>query len=453
MPPVTLIAAVDDEMGLSRGALIPWNHAADLRMFRRTTEASTLLMGRGTYESMRHVDWTSTDRVPVVITSRDIEGVTCVRTYTEALEKAFEAVERPVFVVGGERLYKEAIVHPDTTGLLLTLIPGVHACTTFFPTIPTRHYVEVDREPMDELTLVRYVRAHHGWRMGLPESYHVTRGERAYLALVQEALQAPWAPNRTGVRTRSLLGRSLTFDLRDGFPLLTTKHMKLDVIADELAWFLRGVPDARLLNSRIWEGNTSEAFLRSRGLSYREGDGGPIYPFQWRHFGAPYEGCDRASEAKGVDQITRLLHFLRTSPESRQHVVCAWNPADVDKMALPPCHFAFQVIVKNNHASMVVYQRSADLGLGVPFNIASYALLLTLIARDTGLVPDTLTLHFGDAHVYETHEGALREQLMRAPHRPPTLVLEPCDVLGFRPEMARLENYVSHPPVRMAMVV
>jgi len=461
MPSLTLVAAIDDRFGLSRGTLIPWDCGEDRRHFRDTTSVpdSILLMGRGTYLSMLAAGVSWGPRRPIVLSSAPLNDVAYFASLDEALAPL--ADDAKVFVVGGERLYAEALRHTDADRLCLTLVDGDYGCTTFFPRISPSAFLEGRRTHLSpKATVVEYLRVRYDRPPAVvPE--RPTHGEVAYLCLVQEALRAPLTANRTGIPTRALFGRSLRFDLsRHAFPLLTTRRLNFEAIAEELQWFLRGVPDATRLRTRIWAGNTTRAALDAAGLLQNPvGDAGPIYPFQWRHSGAPYPGASGADEAKGVDQIAALVAGLKRDPDSRRHLVCAWNPSDLPRMCLPPCHFAFQVVVKNSRASLVVYQRSADLGLGVPFNIASYALLLRLLCAECALKPGEVVLHFGDVHVYANHEGALDTQLRREVLRPPVLHLvgdRPAAgwVDGFdRKKSVALDSYDSHPALHLPMAV
>lgn len=208
----------------------------------------------------------------------------------------------------------------------------------------------------------------------------------------------------------------MRFNLRDGtFPLLTTKKVFWRGIAEELFWFIQGSTDAKLLqakNVRIWDGNSTREFLDKAGFPEREeGDLGPVYGFQWRHFGAEYHTCHDDYQGQGVDQLKEIIERIKQNPNDRRIIMCAWNPVDIPKMALPPCHCLVQFYVANGELSCQLYQRSADMGLGVPFNIASYALLTHMIAHITGLKTGDFVHTLGDAHVYLNHIEPLTEQV------------------------------------------
>jgi len=263
--------------------------------------------------------------------------------------------------------------------------------------------------------------------------------ERAYLDLLAEILSVgDQRADRTGVGTLGVFGRQMRFDLTQGFPLLTTKKVHFKSIVVELAWFLRGETNVRWLQDRgctIWD-------------EWADADGelGPVYGKQWRSWAAP--------DGRVIDQIAAVVESLKRNPESRRHVVSAWNPADVESMALPPCHCLFQFHVARGRLSCQLYQRSADIFLGVPFNIASYALLTHLIAKETGLEVGEFVHTLGDAHLYLNHVEQAREQLARAPYAFPTLRLAPgARLFALEGEDIALEGYRAHPLIRAPIAV
>ena len=264
--------------------------------------------------------------------------------------------------------------------------------------------------------------------------------ERQYLDLVGEVLaRGARKSDRTGTGTLSVFGRQLRFVLDPSFPLLTTKKLHLKSILTELLWFLRGDTNVRWLQERgvtIWNEWADE-----------KGDLGPVYGYQWRHWRSPGGG--------EIDQIAKVIESLRKKPDSRRHIVSAWNPADVDRMALPPCHLLFQFYVAGGRLSCQMYQRSADLFLGVPFNIASYAALTLMVAQVTGLKPGEFVLTLGDAHLYLNHLDQARSQLEREPRPFPRLRLNPAvkELIDFRYEDFTLEDYDPHPAIKAPIAV
>ncbi|MEW5424743.1 thymidylate synthase [Amorphus sp. 3PC139-8] len=246
--------------------------------------------------------------------------------------------------------------------------------------------------------------------------------------------------DRTGTGTRSVFGHQMRFDLADGFPLVTTKKIHLKSVVYELLWFLSGSTNARELNAngvRIWD----------EWADPETGELGPVYGHQWRSWPTADGGT--------IDQIAEVVDQIRTNPNSRRLIVSAWNPADISKMALPPCHCLFQFYVANGRLSCQLYQRSADIFLGVPFNIASYALLTHMMAQVTGLVPGEFIHTFGDAHLYENHIEQAELQLSRDLRPLPTLTLDPSvgNLFAFRYEHIRVEGYDPHAHIRAEVAV
>ena len=265
-------------------------------------------------------------------------------------------------------------------------------------------------------------------------------GERAYLDLLGEVLEhGARKSDRTGTGTLSVFGRQLRFRLDEGFPLLTTKKLHFKSIVYELLWFLRGDTNVRWLQERgvsIWDEWADE-----------KGELGPVYGYQWRHWRTP--------DGREIDQIQDLIRNITTRPDSRRHIVTAWNPADIERMALPPCHALFQFYVANGRLSCQMYQRSADLFLGVPFNIASYAALTMMVAQVAGLRAGEFVLTLGDAHLYLNHLEQARQQVGREPKAFPRLRLNPAvkDVFGFAYEDFTLEGYEPHPAIKAPIAV
>lgn len=290
---------------------------------------------------------------------------------------------------------------------------------------------------------------------------HAEHAEHQYLDLIREILErGEPRTDRTGTGTRSIFGARMRFDLAEGFPLLTTKRVFWRGVAEELLWFLSGSTDASVLSNkgvRIWDGHGSRAYLDSLGLTDRaEGDLGPIYGYQWRHFGATYVDAWTNYGDAGVDQISTLIRNLKTDPTSRRHILCAWNPPALAAMALPPCHVLCQFYVTNaKKLNCQLYQRSGDVGLGIPFNIASYSLLTMLIAHCCDLTPGEFIHVLGDAHIYANHVTALRAQLTKEPRPFPTLSLprEKKNMFEFTFDDFCLENYDPHPAIPMTMAV
>ncbi|XP_066943796.1 thymidylate synthase [Macrobrachium rosenbergii] len=286
-------------------------------------------------------------------------------------------------------------------------------------------------------------------------------GEYQYLDLIRRVMTTGNKKgDRTGTGTFSLFGAQMRFSLRDGvFPLLTTKRVFWRGVAEELLWFIRGSTNAKELQEKgvhIWDGNSSKEFLEKSGFPDREeGDLGPVYGFQWRHFGADYSDMHADYTGKGVDQLKEVIDTINENANDRRIIMCAWNVTDVPKMALPPCHCLCQFYVANGELSCQLYQRSADIGLGVPFNIASYSLLTCMIAHITKLKPGDFVHTLGDAHVYSNHCDALNEQLTREPRPFPKLRIkrEVKSIEDFKFEDFEIVDYNPHGKIKMDMAV
>lgn len=263
---------------------------------------------------------------------------------------------------------------------------------------------------------------------------------RQYLDLMHDILEnGSVKTDRTGTGTKSVFGRQLRFDLAKGFPLVTTKKLHLRSIIHELLWFLKGETNIKYLKENgvtIWDEWADE-----------NGDLGPVYGSQWRSWPAP--------NGKKIDQIANVIHQIKTKPDSRRHIVSAWNPAEVDNMALPPCHALFQFYVADGKLSCQLYQRSADYFLGVPFNIASYALLLEMVAQQCDLIPGEFVWTGGDVHLYSNHFEQAKLQLSREPFALPQLVIKrkPASIFDYVFEDFEIVNYQAHPGIKAPIAV
>ena len=333
--------------------------------------------------------------------------------------------------------------------------------------------------------LARCIQPFPGRAAGAPHE------EMQYLSAIRDIIASGVVRgDRTGTGTISKFGHTSRWSLRNNvLPLLTTKRVFWRGVAEELLWFVSGNTSGKALADKginIWAGNGSREFLDKSGLGHREvGDLGPVYGFQWRHFGAEYTDMHAdyryapfadinlharhsltpkqfrptlsppPRSGKGVDQLAQVVHAIRTNPNDRRIILSAWNPAALREMALPPCHMFAQFYVANGELSCQMYQRSGDMGLGVPFNIASYALLTRMLAQVTGLAAGEFIHVIGDAHVYSNHVEPLMEQLGREPRAFPTLRIDPSvtEIDGFRFEHFTVEGYDPHPPIKMDMAV
>lgn len=283
--------------------------------------------------------------------------------------------------------------------------------------------------------------------------------ELQYLNLVSDIIKTGVRrSDRTGIGTISKFGCNMRFSLRNNtIPLLTTKKVFWKGIVEELLWFISGDTNSNHLSQKgvkIWDANGSREYLDKIGLTERAvGDLGPIYSFQWRHSGARYTNFDDDYTGKGIDQLQDCINKIRNNPDDRRIILCSWNPSDIPKMALPPCHVLCQFYVSNGELSCLMYQRSCDMGLGVPFNIASYSLLTILIAHICGLKPGEFIHSMGDTHVYTNHISQLQEQITRVPRQFPTINIKRDikNIDDFTSEDIELVNYNPYPTIKMDM--
>jgi thymidylate synthase len=285
--------------------------------------------------------------------------------------------------------------------------------------------------------------------------------ERQYLELIKKILHdGNERIDRTGVGTLSIFGAMQRYSLQDGtLPIFTTKRVFTRGVIEELLWMVSGSTDAMILAKKgihIWDGNGSRSFLDSVGFHRRRvGDLGPVYGFQWRHAGATYIDCEADYTGQGVDQLAAVIETLKTNPYDRRMVICAWSPGQLKEMVLPPCHCLMQFHVANGRLNCLLYQRSADVGLGMPFNVTSYSLLTHMIAHITHLEPGELVYTTGDTHIYRNHIEALKKQVEREPRPFPKLTFARTvpSIDEFTIDDFVITGYNPHPKIEMQMAV
>jgi len=271
-----------------------------------------------------------------------------------------------------------------------------------------------------------------------------------YLDLLKKIMdEGTDRPDRTGVGSRAIFGQQMRFDMKDGFPAMTTKKLAFETMKAELIWFLSGSSDNKKLNEmgcHIWDGNANADYWKPKAKF--EGDLGRVYGVQWRNWKSPYTDIP-------IDQITNVIEKLKTNPQDRRMIVSAWNPAELDMMALPPCHLLFHFFVIGNKLSLLMYQRSCDTFLGVPFNIASYSLLLHMVAQVVGMEPHEFVHILGDTHIYLNHFEQVKEQIAREPYPLPKIWLNPeiKNIFDFKMEDIKLIDYKYHPSIKAPMAV
>jgi len=418
-----------------------------------------VVMGYNTYRSMP--TFPLSDRHSVVLTRRHLSSVqdlpfanvTALASFAELED--FLAREKDayneVWFLGGAAIYQEAVRRRLVNYIYMTEITCAH---------------EVPADTFFDKTLLKNARVLYTRSFAIKDcqvrqkTYLLPRNdeERAYLMLLRKLLGQKTRRTRSGA-TRALFAETLTFDLhKHGFPLLTTKRMpaKSQLIEKELLFFLRGQTDVTLLQQQgvhIWDGNTTAEFLKGKALE--KNDMGPLYGFVWRHFGARYATCKDDYTDKGLDQLRQLIHSIRSDPSSRRHLMSSYDPSQAADACLYPCHsIVLQCFVRDGFLDLAQYQRSADAFLGLPFNIASSALLLMLLAQQTKLLPGRLTLQLGDVHLYEIHEQAAKAQIKRQPLPFPHYSIDAQDDIdAYELGHFHLTRYHSHGRINASMAV
>ena len=284
--------------------------------------------------------------------------------------------------------------------------------------------------------------------------------EEQYLELIRYLINCGTYEQTRNGNTFCAIGNAMYFSLKDKqIPILTTKKVAVKTCLKELIWFMQGKTDNKLLkeqNVHIWDLNGCKEFLEQNNLPYEEDDLGPVYGHQWRHFNASYTDCNTDYSNSGVDQLQNVINSLKDPAQrsSRRHIVCAWNPCQLKEMALPPCHVLFQFhVTDGDKLSCTLYQRSCDVGLGVPFNIMSYSALTILIAKHCDLVPHEFIYYMGNTHVYEEHVEALKIQLEREPYQFPTMEIKQKreNIDDYELDDFEISNYQYHGPIKMTM--
>tara|TARA_A100001011_G_C14294719_1_gene837922 strand:- start:1643 stop:2557 length:915 start_codon:yes stop_codon:yes gene_type:complete len=284
--------------------------------------------------------------------------------------------------------------------------------------------------------------------------------EFQYLTLIEDIINNGTMVNGRNGNALTTFGSAMHFSLENNIvPVLTTKKVAIKTCIKELLWFISGNTNNRILknqNVNIWNGNGSREFLDSRGLNnLEEDDLGPVYGHQWRHFNAEYDNCNTDYTDKGVDQLKYIIECLKDPKErySRRLIMSAWNPCQIDQMALPPCHILVQFNVINDELSCSLYQRSGDVGLGVPFNIASYSILTHILAKHCNLKPKEFVYYLGNTHIYDDHITELKEQITRNPYKFPTIIIDSTheDINDYKIDNIKILEYTCHPSIKMEM--
>jgi len=454
-----IILASDNTDGIGLNNMIPWDIPQDIMLFKSLTSSicginKVIIMGYNTMKSLKH--GYLKNRINIIITSKVIENVNTekiiyVSNFNNALETAYSLVGKDpsrIWVIGGAMVYRTAINHMDLNLIYHSRINGDYNCSIKF-ILPQCTIISSDEIISgDKLDFT----------FNILKLTH-NNIENEYLKLLNDVkTNGDIRETRNGT-TMSLFGRELVFNVTNSFPLLTTKKMFMKGIVEELLFFIRGDTDTTKLVEKginIWKGNTSNEFLTKMNLPYNEGMMGPMYGYQWRFFGKPYN--TNVKDDHYIDQLKNIINILKTDPTNRRLIMTDFNPMMVDEGVLYPCHsLIIQFYVIKNKLSIKMYQRSADMFLGLPFNIASTSLLLYIVAKLVNMIPDMVHISLGDCHIYDAHLDAVKEQLSRTSYILPKLTI---------PEFKTLEevensnwndfiitNYTCHPAIKAIMIV
>ncbi|XP_009612175.1 bifunctional dihydrofolate reductase-thymidylate synthase [Nicotiana tabacum] len=502
-----VVVAATRNMGIGKEGKLPWRLPSDLKFFKGITGTTSdpsrknaVIMGRKTWESIPLEYRPLPGRLNVVLTrsgSFDIataENVVICGSLGSALQllaaSPYGLSIENVFVIGGGEIFRDSLNAHGCDAIHITEIETDIECDTFIPAIETSvfqpwyssfpvvenkirysftTYVRVKNSEVETVNQANNETPEIGSDSFnvevkafsfLPKMIFEKHEEYMYLRLIEEIISNGMPKDdRTGTGTLSKFGCQMRFNLRKSFPLLTTKKVFWRGVLEELLWFISGSTSAKVLQEKgihIWDGNASREYLDSIGLKDREeGDLGPVYGFQWRHFGARYIDMHTDYSGQGFDQLADVINKVKNNPDDRRIILSAWNPSDLKLMALPPCHMFAQFYVANGELSCQMYQRSADMGLGVPFNIASYALLTCMIAHVSDLVPGDFVHVIGDAHVYRTHVRPLQDQLQKLPRPFPVLKInsQKKDIDSFVAADFKLVGYDPHQKIEMKMAI
>jgi dihydrofolate reductase/thymidylate synthase len=426
---------------------IPWKIPSEMQYFKKITTGegnNAVIMGRKTFDS---IGKPLPNRFNIVLTNQKVisqKGVLYCSSTEDALKLCSKKNVKDIFVIGGSEIYSiffEKYPH-DIDTIYFTLIHRDYNGSVYLPSFQWDNFYLYSSCLDEQDNNVEYL---------IYKNQKNSLDEYQYLDLIKTTLHEP---------DLCSFGTMMKFDLQKGFPLLTTKKMFLRGVIEELLWFLRGETNSNILknkNVHIWDKNGSREYLDSLGLTNRsEGDLGPVYGFNFRHFGVAYKDCHTDYTNQGTDQVKYVLDLIKNKPSSRRILISLWNPSQLQEVALPACHVLYQFKVKGDKLSCCLYQRSGDIGLGIPFNIASASLMTHIFAHLTDLQVGTLTHCIGDAHIYKEHEKYLQKQCNLQPFCFPILKIENRNqkkVEDFESSDFMMKGYISHESIKMPLVV
>jgi len=455
-----LILAIDENFAIGNHNALPWpKNKKDMQFFMKKTSGHIVIMGRKTWESIPSEYRPLSNRINIIISRTQQVCNTMNDTFwctstidvlkkIEELKKIYK--DKEIFVIGGNEIYKQFLDHQIISVIWLTRFNKTYTADVFFDKNNLDYFILSEViEKTDDMVIEKYT--------------YKNKEEHQYLTHLKKIIETGnYRENRTEVNTYSLFcPPQLRFNLRNNrIPLLTTKKNVLRQIFIELMFYLSGSSDSKKLEKEkvfVWKGNTTREFLDNRGLKhYREGDMGPSYSFNFRHFGAQYIDCDADYNGKGFDQVQYCIDSIKKSPNSRRIIIDLWDSNQLDKMSLPPCMHKYQFYVNHGFLSLHAELRSSDTFLGFPWNIGTASLLCILMAYVCDLKPGDLIMTVNDAHVYENQLNVAKEQLEREPYNFPLLFIKDDakkDLFNIKYEDLELLNYRCHPKLSVEMVV
>jgi thymidylate synthase len=449
---MNIIFSIDSEGGYSKNNALPWASKEDMKHFKDKTIHQVVIMGRKTWESLPKKPLP--DRINIVLSTTltsESNAIVC-KNLNLALQVCRTVFpSKLIFIIGGKDLILETLIYHQFTSFYLTVFHGSYACDQSIP-IERERFQVVNQSEIPNAIIYEL-------KANFYNEHDIT-----YNKLLTDILKkGEKRIDRTGTGTLSKFSYQYRFDISKSVPLLTTKKMAWKTCIKELLWFLNGDTDVQKLraaNVHIWDGNTNREFLDKIGLYYYdEWDMGPGYGFQWRHFGAIYKGSKINHDGYGVDQLNKIVEQLKNEPFSRRIILSAWNPVDIHKMALPPCHVMCQFYVSERDGKKLLschmFQRSQDVFLGAPFNIFSYCVLTYILAKKTGMKPHELIISTGDTHIYLDHIEQVKEQLSRIPYPSPKLEIDDSIINKDWKDISisdfKLSDYQCNPPILALM--
>ena len=485
--PVNIIVALDKKFGISKNGVIPWFFKEDFDHFSKTTrntndknKVNGVIMGSKTWFSIPDKFRGLGSRYNIILsnnmTSNDLDKSNITRSKAIIKKSLIEAVDfcnnedniENIYIGGGSSIYEESIKLGIVDECFITHIGDDYECDNFFPIEEweklcnkkcIRYRLTVLKESVDKNTKLLFTKS---------TLKYINSDETKYLELMEDIVVSGEQRITRNANTFSIFGPQLEFDLRKGFPLLTTKKMFWRGIVEELLFFLRGDTNSNHLkdkNIHIWDLNTTRDFLDKRNLQHYEvGDMGSMYGWNFRHFGAQYENMNSDYSGRGYDQLRSIIDMILNDPNSRRILMTTYDPSKIDECVLAPCHgIAIQFYISDGHMDCKMYQRSVDTFLGLPFNIASYALLLEILCKISGYKARRLIMTLGDTHIYEEHLEQVKKQIARIPYKFPNLSINKLpesnnldDILAYIENLDfkdfELHDYVCYPVIKANMI-